>query len=88
MSSQSPHLANIPEAVRIAASTDPSTDAGLKQQAIDYLNKVKELCEETWQVCAPLHAGDMELVLMPTGLLVALHTGCRCVWTIIIREGW
>jgi exportin-T len=47
----SSHLANIPEAVRIAASTDPSTDPGLKQQAIDYLNKVRELCEETWQVC-------------------------------------
>jgi len=46
----SSHLANIPEAVRIAASTDPSTDPGLKQQAIDYLNKVRELCEETWQV--------------------------------------
>jgi len=47
----SSHLANIPEAVRIAASTDPSTDAGLKQQAIEYLNKVRELGEETWQVC-------------------------------------
>lgn len=46
----SPHLTNIPEAVRIAASTDPSIDPGLKQQAIDYLNKVRELCEETWQV--------------------------------------
>ena len=46
----SPHLTNIPEAVRIAASTDPSIDPGLKQQAIDYLNKVRDLCEETWQV--------------------------------------
>lgn len=50
MASSSPHLANIPEAVRIAASTDSSVDPGLKQQAIDYLNKVRELCEETWQV--------------------------------------
>lgn len=50
MASSSPHLTNIPEAVRIAASTDPSIDPGLKQQAIDYLNKVRELCEETWQV--------------------------------------
>lgn len=47
----SSHLTNIPEAVRIAASVhDASIDAGIKQQAIDYLEKVKELCEETWQV--------------------------------------
>jgi exportin-T len=47
---QSPHLTNIPQAVRIAASVDPGIDQQFKQQAIDYLTKVKELCEETWQV--------------------------------------
>ena len=50
--SPSPHLANIPQAVRLAASTDLTIDPTLKQQAIDYLTKVKELCEETWQVCS------------------------------------
>lgn len=49
MASQSPHLTDIPQAIRIAASTD-AVDPALKQQALDYLTKVKELCEETWQV--------------------------------------
>ena len=51
MSTTSPHLTNIPEAVRIAASVDSHIDPSLKQQAVEYLQKVKELCEETWQVC-------------------------------------
>ncbi|WVQ96040.1 hypothetical protein IAU59_003140 [Kwoniella sp. CBS 9459] len=55
MATQSPHLTNIPQAVRIAASIDPNVDAQLKQQAIDYLTKVKELCEETWQDCLALY---------------------------------
>jgi exportin-T len=46
----SSHLTNIPEAVRIAGSIDPSIDPALKQQAIEYLQKVKELSNETWQV--------------------------------------
>jgi exportin-T len=46
----SSHLTNIPEAVRIAASLDPSIDPSVKQQAVEYLTKVRELCEETWQV--------------------------------------
>ncbi|WRT69690.1 uncharacterized protein IL334_006680 [Kwoniella shivajii] len=54
-SSQSPHLTNIPQAVRIAASIDPNVDAQLKQQAIDYLTKVRELCQETWQDCLALY---------------------------------
>lgn len=49
---QSQHLTNIPQAVGIAAGVDPSIDPALKQQAIDYLTKVKDLCEETWQVSA------------------------------------
>lgn len=49
MATQSPHLTDIPQAIRIAASTD-AVDPALKQQALDYLTKVKELCEETWQV--------------------------------------
>ncbi|WVO13893.1 exportin-T [Cryptococcus depauperatus] len=53
--SQSPHLTNIPEAVRVAASVDPTVDPALKQQAIDYLTKVRELCEETWQDCLQLY---------------------------------
>ncbi|ORY34741.1 armadillo-type protein [Naematelia encephala] len=55
MAAQSPHLAQIPQAVRIAASVDPSIDAALKSQAVDYLTKVKELCEETWQDCLSLY---------------------------------
>lgn len=51
MAATSPHLTSIPQAVRVAASIDPSIDPGLKQQAIDYLTKVKQLSEETWQVC-------------------------------------
>ena len=46
----SSHLTSIPEAVRIAASTDPSLDSALKSQALEYLQKVKELSDETWQV--------------------------------------
>jgi hypothetical protein len=56
--SQSPHLTNIPEAVRIAGSLDPGVDPGLKTQAVEYLTQVKDLCEETWQVsrhAAPLN---------------------------------
>lgn len=45
----SAHLTQIPEAVRIAAAGS-GADPALKQQAIDYLGKVKEVCEETWQV--------------------------------------
>lgn len=47
---QSPHLTDIPQAIQIASATDPSVDPALKQQALDYLQKVKERCEETWQV--------------------------------------
>jgi hypothetical protein len=43
------HITQIPEAVRIAAATS-GVAPELKQQAIDYLGKVKELCEETYQV--------------------------------------
>lgn len=45
----SPHLTNIPEAVRIASGA-ANADPELKQQAIDYLARVKELSGETWQV--------------------------------------
>ncbi|KAK8849681.1 hypothetical protein IAR55_005016 [Kwoniella newhampshirensis] len=54
-SSQSPHLTSIPQAVRVAASIDSNVDPAIKQQAIDYLTKVKELCEETWQDCLALY---------------------------------
>jgi exportin-T len=43
------HIQQIPEAVRIAAATT-GVAPELKQQAINYLDKVKELCEETYQV--------------------------------------
>jgi exportin-T len=46
----SSHLTNIPEAVRIAGSIDPSIDRDLKQQALEYMRKVTELSNETWQV--------------------------------------
>ncbi|KIR29357.1 exportin-T [Cryptococcus deuterogattii LA55] len=55
MAATSPHLTSIPQAVRVAASIDPSIDPGLKQQAIDYLTKVKQLSEETWQDCLQLY---------------------------------
>ncbi|RXK35182.1 hypothetical protein M231_07553 [Tremella mesenterica] len=51
----STHLTDIPQAVRIAASHDPSLDSVLKQQAIEYLAKVKDVCEETWQDCLSLY---------------------------------
>jgi exportin-T len=51
---QSTHLTDIPQAIQIAAATDPSVDPALKQQALDYLQKVKERCDETWQV-SPQH---------------------------------
>jgi hypothetical protein len=44
------HSTQIPEAVRIAASVDPSISQELKQEALAYLVKVKDLGEETWQV--------------------------------------
>ncbi|BEJ16561.1 hypothetical protein CspHIS471_0511660 [Cutaneotrichosporon sp. HIS471] len=52
---QSPHLTDIPQAIQIAAATDPSIDPSLKQQALDYLQKVKERCDETWQDCLSLY---------------------------------
>nr|XP_019043552.1 exportin-T [Kwoniella bestiolae CBS 10118]OCF22482.1 exportin-T [Kwoniella bestiolae CBS 10118] len=51
----SSHLNDIPQAVRIAASTDSNVNAELKQQAIDYLTKVKQLSQETWQDCLALY---------------------------------
>lgn len=45
----SSHLRDIPEAVRIAAITT-AVDLNLKEQALEYLNKVKTLCDETWEV--------------------------------------
>lgn len=47
---QSQHVAQIPQAVSIAASADPNTPAELRQQAVEYLQKVKELSEQTWKV--------------------------------------
>jgi hypothetical protein len=54
----SPHLANIPQAIRFAADT--TVDPGLKQQAIEYLRQVNEACDETWQVriCAGWRSRD------------------------------
>jgi hypothetical protein len=82
----SSHLANIPEAVRIAASTDPLTDPGLKQQAIEYLNKVRELGEETWQVCLwPLRLytrADWP------GLSGIIPSRSWCTRTFIFRQRW
>lgn len=67
--SQSPHLTDIPQAIRIAASTD-AVDPALKQQALDYLTKVKELCEETWQV-----SGEHELENgVEANFLTSAHT--------------
>jgi exportin-T len=47
---QSQHVTQIPQAVSIAASVDPSTPTELRQQAVEYLQKVKELSEQTWKV--------------------------------------
>ena len=50
MADQSQHVVQIPQAVGIAASSDPTIDAGLRQQAVEYLTQVRELSEETWKV--------------------------------------
>jgi len=50
MADQSRHVVQIPQAVNIAASQDSSISADLRQEAIGYLAKVKELSEETWKV--------------------------------------
>lgn len=50
MSAVDQHIIQIPNAVAIASSQDPNLDPQLKQEAIVYLGKVKELGEETWQV--------------------------------------
>ena len=50
MADQSQHVVQIPQAVNIAASQDSSISADLRQEAIGYLAKVKELSEETWKV--------------------------------------
>lgn len=47
---QSQHVVQIPQAVGIAASVDPNTPAELRQQAVEYLQKVKELSDQTWKV--------------------------------------
>jgi exportin-T len=50
MADQSQHVVQIPQAVNIAASQDSSISSDLRQEAIGYLSKVKELSEETWKV--------------------------------------
>lgn len=50
MADQSQHVVQIPQAVNIAASQDSSISPELRQEAIGYLAKVKELSEETWKV--------------------------------------
>jgi hypothetical protein len=50
MADQSQHVVQIPQAVNIAASQEPSISPELRQEAIGYLAKVKELSEETWKV--------------------------------------
>jgi exportin-T len=50
MADQSQHVVQIPQAVTIAASQDTSIAPELRQQAIEYLAKVRELSEETWKV--------------------------------------
>ncbi|KAK4688536.1 exportin-T, partial [Tremellales sp. Uapishka_1] len=52
--SQSPHMTDIPQAIRIAGSTEGNVDPALKEQAVGYLQKVREMCEETWQDCLSL----------------------------------
>ncbi|KAJ9097300.1 hypothetical protein QFC21_004969 [Naganishia friedmannii] len=52
---QSQHVAQIPQAVSIAASVDPNTPTELRQQAVEYLQKVKELSDQTWKACLTLY---------------------------------
>lgn len=79
MAATSPHLTSIPQAVRVAASIDPSIDPGLKQQAIDYLTKVKQLSEETWQVSICNIFINLQTVCLPAtaGLFAALPSRSR-----------
>lgn len=59
LSSTSPsaeqHVVQIPQAVDIAASQDPTIPHELKSQAVEYLNKVRVLGEETWKACLALY---------------------------------
>lgn len=80
MAATSPHLTSIPQAVRVAASIDPSIDPGLKQQAIDYLTKVKQLSEETWQVRI------CDIFTQPRRLYVCLPGHCRTVCSSTFKE--
>lgn len=80
MAATSPHLTSIPQAVRVAASIDPSIDPGLKQQAIDYLTKVKQLSEETWQVSI------CDIFTQPRRLYVCLPGHCRTVCSSTFKE--
>jgi exportin-T len=50
MADQSQHVVQIPQAVNIAASQDSTVAPQLRQQAIEYLTKVRELSQETWKV--------------------------------------
>lgn len=89
MAATSPHLTSIPQAVRVAASIDPSIDPGLKQQAIDYLTKVKQLSEETWQVSiCSVFTQPRRLYAYPeiAGLFAALPSRRRRSWAIEYRQ--
>ena len=86
MAQTSQHIAQIPQAVSIAASPDPSISPQLRQEAIEYLNKVKVLSEETWQVSADggnqETASDLTLfgvtpVINGEGLLCAVYPRSR-----------
>lgn len=79
-SSQSPHLAQIPQAVRIAASPAQAVDPALKTQAIEYLGKVRELCEETWQVGLIRHRRVQ-------GSSSPVRTAWRCMFRELAPQG-
>lgn len=64
--SASQHVIQIPQAVDIAASQDPGISPDLRAQAIDYLNKVRVLGEETWKACLALYLQGAGATKQPT----------------------
>jgi hypothetical protein len=80
---QSQHVVQIPQAVSIAASVDPSTPVELRQQAVEYLQKVKELSEQTWKVSQPCRAADIVIILcipssLSPGMPYTIFAGSWC----------
>jgi len=91
MADQSQHVVQIPQAVNIAASRDSSISPELRQEAIGYLAKVKELSEETWKVgistLSQFRSAGAELIFVQACLTLYLQGAGASAGNPVGRDG-